>query len=292
MSNILYRGTSLSGAIKEELGPGVVYGDTFDIFEGRLQDGEASKTVAKQTPVDELNWWTPEGFDGTPYMTDTQSVTGGFSRLIGTAIGFSNGVPIVLYLDESNISASLTPIRYNLGFFDHYDGSFAWVAEEDGEVRDEDGGVVGLTTDSASGPVIWDWGTSLERSARQYEEESELIASTEQVDVSGAIKSVAIMLEGRRTPSQALATFPGYHAGFGDSGENIGRWSEVEVLEELHRKVKERAQMPNLDLVTVNLTTNVMEKVSYLDDTGFDYAYIDGERKPHDETPEYLLGIR
>lgn len=298
MTDTLYRGTSLSSAVEAELDTGKIEGFTHNIYEGELDMHDPQSTVARQTPVSELQWWTPEGFDADerdPYMTKTQPVTGGVTNRIGTAIGFSGGVPIVFYLQEGSLKPNPTPVRYGYDWFDSYRGGLAWVMGKNitGEVRGANEGLIALTTSTADGPKVWHWGKhELERRTRDHDDERELLARSEAIDISDACKGVAIMLEGRRTPTQALATFDGYHAGFGDETEiNTGRWKETRVLETLHEEVRQKAKMPVPNLYTVNLTTQMLGSYREVPAEGYDYAYTEAEgRMDYEETPSFILG--
>ena len=221
MTETLYRGTTLTSALLNELGTGSISGSRFEIYKGRIAAENPGKAAAKGVSVDDIDWWTPEGFDGDPYLTETVDIVGGLSDSIGTAIGFARGVPIVFYLDRSKLSRTPTPVQYRLDWFDRTPGALAWVSEEDGEVRGEDAGLFGLTTNTENGPQVWEWGDTLASTATTYQDESEQLAFTRELDVSGAIMAAAVMLEGRRTVKQALATFDGYHAGFGGDDETL-----------------------------------------------------------------------
>ena len=293
MPDYYYRGTSLSSAITGELGSGRIDGYTANIYRGDLDTVTPQATVARETPVDQLPWWTPKGED-RPYLTETQGITGGLTQLIGTAVGFSTGVPVVLYLRESGLNGTPTPVRYGYDYFDSIEGAAQWVYGESvtGEVRTVEDGLIGLTTTTADGPVIWEWGQrDLNESLRVYEDEREALVLADHIDIAPACAAVAIVLEGRRTPAQALATFDGYHAGFGSDGTDISRWSETEQLEQLHEEVQSAVPATIPDLWTINLTSTIPGRVNDLQFRAFDYAYQPGRgRLNHGETPDHLLG--
>lgn len=276
MADYLYRGTSLSDANREEFAYGRIDGFTADIYRGKIAEEGLNKTVTKGTPLDELPWWTPEPGD-QPYMAQEQGVTGGLSNIIGTGIDFAHGgVPIVLYLNERALNGTGQRVRYQYDFFDSVPGTLAWVYGSNikGEIHDMDAGLVGLVSQGEDGPVVWAWGQDeIQQWSYQYESEHEVVVLDSSIDISDAVEAVAIILEGRNTPAQALGTFDGFHAGFGSDAVDVSRWSTEQQLEVLHKEVRREAAT-NLDnLLTINLTTNVVEKVSTIPKQGFDYAY-------------------
>lgn len=294
MARYYYRGTSLSSAVEEELGDGRIDGFEANIYRGELDMHDPQATVTRGTPVEDIQWFTPEGED-RGYLTETQGVTGGLTNLLGAAIGFASGVPLVLYLRRSALNGTAATVRYGLDWFDGHEGALAWVYGRavDGEIRTPTEGLMGLTTMTESGPEVWEWGhRQLDATAMTYDDEHEAVVFADHIDIADACESVAITLEGRRSPAQALATFDGYHAGYGaDRETDISRWSDEELLATLHREVRAAVPQPINDLWTLNLSTHVMESVRAVPEEAFDFAYSDGQfLRDYDAVPDYLLG--
>lgn len=286
---MLYRGVSLTKALSVELATGIVSGHTVSLYKGRLDTPNPNAHVSRGTPVEELAWWKPEGMeDEDGYFTETQGVTGGFTHTVGAAIGFG---PIVMYFDRLGSGGR---INYNYRYFDATPGALAWVYGDniEGEVRDQEHGLIGLTSMGDSGPVVWRWGEDeLRRDAMQYQDEREALVWDDEVDISRTLSTVAIVLEGRRTPTQMLANFDGYHAGYADEGENTARWSTEKTLATLHDEFRSRAGVDIPELWTINLNSTLMEKFARVPESAFDFAY-DGEAiyDEYDAVPTRLLG--
>jgi len=293
MTDYLYRGTSLTAANNEEFANGRIEGYEVNIYRGRLDMFDPQETVARGTSIKDVQWWKPKGED-RGYLKETQGVTGGLSDIIGTAIGFSSGVPLVLYLNRRALNGTGAKIRYGYDWFDHYEGALAWVygRSVSGEIRTMDNGLMGLTTETPQGPQVWEWGhRDLNGAAMAYEDEQEVLVMDDHIDIAGACESVALILEGRRTPTQALATFDGYHAGFGGDGEDTSRWRTERVLDTLHHEIQQNSAMRIDDLWTINLTTAMLEKANVVPRNSFDFAY-NGTRviENYDAVPSYLMG--
>lgn len=294
MSSYVYRGVSMKAALDQELGPGVIEGHTSTIRKGKLDVENPQATVARGTPVDELNWWMPEGED-RPFLVEKQGVTGGLTHVLGTAISFSNPpVPLVFYLKESRLNGTAARVRYAYDWFDSYPAALDWVYGQSvsGEVRTLDEGLMALTTETANGPEIWEWGhDQLGGSAMAYEDERELLVFADHIDVAPCCDGVAIVFEGTRNPTTSLASFEGYHAGYETEGVDVSLWSRERRLDALHAKVREASNQPISNLWTINLSTTLMSKLHEIPESAFDYAY-DGQRviEDYDEVPDWLLG--
>lgn len=284
----------MKAALDEELGRGVVSGHTSTEYRGELDMHNPDATVARGTPVDEIQWWLPDP-DAQPYMTKEHGVTGGLTSTLGAAIRFSNPpIPMVFYLKERGLNGTPTPINYSYDWFDSHPGGLDWVYGESvsGEVRTLSEGLMGLTTETETGPEVWEWGRDdLQRTAMTYEDESELLVFSDHIDISPCCDGVAIILQGTRNPQTAIAGFDGYHAGFGSDGQDVSRWSDERILETIHAKVREESAQPIDTLWTINLTSTLMESMREIPPEIFDYAY-DGSRmiEEYDEVPQWLLG--
>lgn len=295
MVRYLYRGTSLSKANEEEFYDGRIDGFTANIYRGRLDTESPNATQPRGVSLQSLPWWTDGGRVEDPILREEQGVTGGLTNVIGTAIGFSTGVPLVIYLKESSLNGTGHRVRYGYDWFDANPGALAWVYGEsvDGEVRTEREGLIGLTTMGEGGPKVWVWGDrDLDSSTKTYEDEREVLVMEDHIDITGAIESVVVMLEGRRTPTQALAAFDGYHAGFGDADEtDTSRWAEERVFSTLHDEVQREAAMALNDLWILDLRTQMMGSFREIPPDTVDAAY-DGETvyDGPDAIPGYLLG--
>ncbi len=294
MPNYLYRGTTLNAANEAEFANQRIEGFTAEIYRGIVPDEQVHKTVPKGTPVDELPWEDPSGNPGEPLATE-QGVTGGLSDVIGTGIGFASGaVPLVFYLHERSLNGTGTRVRYTYDFFSSMPGALAWVygGIAKGEIHTESEGLLGITSHDEGTPVVWEWGhDDIRRKTMQYEEENEVLVFEDHIDISGAVESTAIVLEGRRDPAAALGAFDGYHAGFGDEGESVARWSDEEIATALHREVRESAEAPLSDLWTLNLNSSMQEKLNVIPRDDFEWAF-DGDRiiEDYDAVPQHLMG--
>lgn len=293
MTSYLYRGTSLSAANEEEFGDGRIHGFEANIYRGEFQPEGLHSTIARGTPLDDLPWRRPDP-DMTPYLEEDQGVTGGLTNVIGTAIGFSTGIPLVLYLRESSLNGGGRPIRYGYEWFNATPGALAWVygTSVSGEIRGVNEGLLGLTTMTESGPQVWEWGKrDLDGAGMAYEDEREVLVMDDDIRVAGSMESVALMLEGRRTPTQALATFDGYHAGFGDDGVDTSRWPARQVLETVYDEMHAKAEVSLPDLWIVNLSTSIMGSMPRIPEEAFDFAY-NGRAviEDYDAVPDHILG--
>lgn len=297
MTNYLYRGTSLSQANEEEFADQRIDGDTSTLYKGRLDMHNPHATVPRETPVQDIDWYRPDGVDPEDaYLTDQQGVTGGVTGTIGTAIQFTDGIPIVLYLRESALNGTGVGVRYNYDFFDAHPGALAWVygRSVSGEVHAEDEGLIGLTTQTAGGPAVWEWGrVNLNQEAAVYEDEREVLVFEDSIDIAGACAAVAITLEGRRTAKQALATFEGYHASpFADASDgNVNRMRDSDVLPALHSAFHGESAMQIDNLVTINLSKSIMGRLHQIPEGAFEWAYTDTSGfVGYDEVAPFLLG--
>lgn len=296
-----YRGTSLRDAREKELQDGMKDGFTFNIHKGRLDMHDPQSTVAAGTPLEEIQWWTPEGED-RGYLTEQQGVTGGFTHTFGSAVGFAAGdVPLVFYFTPGGFNGTDRTIRYTYDFFDSTPGALAWVegvgkGSATGEIHAMDEGLMGLTIEGAPGHYQLDrhWGHEDMRSlARRHEGETEVVMMESEADVQAAMDTVAVFLEGLHEPGRALAAFDGYSSGFGDPGEDVSRMGDEELLSNLHAEVRAASNIPLPDLWTVSVDTRVMDDVPNVAPRDVDIAY-DGTTVYEDgeDIPQYLLGYR
>jgi hypothetical protein len=299
MSRWLYRGTSLNDAREKELATGKKDGYTFSIHRGRLDMHDPQATVPAGTPLEEIEWWRPEGED-RGYLTDQQGVTGGFTSTLGSAVGFASGdVPLVFYFQSGGFNGTDMPVRYKYDFFDSFPGVAAWVegvgrGTATGEVHAEEEGLMALTVGDEEGHPQLDryWGHEDMRGlARRHEGESEVVVMDSEADVERAVQTVAIFLEGLHEPGRALASFDGYSAGY-DEGEDVGRMGDEELLSNLHTEVRAASNIDIPDLWTVSVDTRVMDDVPNVAPGQVDIAY-DGATvyEDGDAIPQHLLGM-
>lgn len=298
MARYIYRGTSLSAAAEQELGEGYIEGFEYDVYTGILDKNDVDSTEPRGTLVEDLPWADPEGNPGEP-LRQTQGVTGGMSNRLGTAIGFSGGVPIVLYLAEGRLNGQTVQVRYNYGWFETYEGALPWVegSPVTGEIRDQEAGLVGIFTDNDGERRVWKWGTDeLQQSVWAYDDEREYLVFTDRVDISPALTGVVVWLEGGRTVTQALSALSGYHGGFGgfDAGDatDVSSWSDEKKYRTLHEEVQKRSNHRIGNLYTVLHGQHVMNSVSTIPSDGFVEAY-DGDRIIEDqsELPRWVFGM-
>lgn len=293
MGDYYYRGTSLTAASEQELATGEVSGFTTTLYKGEFRSQYPDAAVARETPVRDLPWWTPEGHEGTGYITETQPVTGGLTNTLGTAVGFARGIPLVFYIDQSAVRGG--PVQYRKDYFDAQPGALAWVYGDNisGEVRSPQGDLYGLVSETSTGPVVWRWGVDqLRTDARQYQDEREVIALTDAISLPRTASAVALVFEGPRTPQTVLANLDGYHAGWGDEDEvDVTRWSDEEVLAELHAIVRNSGEYVPPRIYSVGLGVRLMEKFANIPLDGVSFTY-DGQELVDgpDGVPEWVFG--
>jgi hypothetical protein len=288
----LYRGVTLEQALVNEFGKGEISGVESMVYSGRLTEDSDSIHAARGTPLEELPWWVPEGSEDKGYHGEATSVTGGVTDRIGTAYNFSGGIPLVLFLDERSISAA--QIRYDIRSFDGMEGVFPWVYGEsvNGEIRDMEEGLVGLTTMTETGPAVWRWGReTLKRDAMQYEDERELIALSDGIPVEGPLEDVVIPAQGRQGPNRLLADFDGYYSGYRDQdATDVSQFSTEEAAARLRDEVA--ATLPDWapDVWVVGLEKSMLEHFWEIHEETFGWAY-DGERMyDYSTVPDRFVG--
>lgn len=295
MTGYVYRGVALSEANEQEFGEGKILGHETNIYRGRLDTDNPQATVVRGTPLEELPWWDDGGRVEDPILEEEQGVTGGLASNIGTAIGFSGGIPLVLYLKEGGLNGTASKVRYDLNWFDGAEGALSWVYGKsvNGEIRTEDEGLIGLTTMAESGPQVWVWGEDeLSTSAMTYEDEREALVFDDHIDIEPALDTVATFLEDQRGPKQALDAFEGYTAVPSVyDGEDITEWSQRKATETFYREVKQAADHPLDDYWVVVLNATVHSASREVEGEYLEYAY-DGDRFVEDaaDLPPHLLG--
>jgi hypothetical protein len=276
MSNYMYRGGSLSGFNDSEFVTGEIKGREFTIYKGEIRDPPAE--VPKGTPVDQLPWWSPEGFEDEPYFTETAGVTGGVTYNIGTAINFGSGLPMVLFLNESNFSCSR--VSYGYDFADSVPGAAAWVLGDftEGEVRTPEHGLLGIVESGESGPQIGDWGKrAITTGLQGFVEERECLVHSSSINVDRSLDHVVSYV----TPS----AIPRYVRGTSVND------SPRDVVPELWGSIVADAVRDIADEFWVAaLNTTLLEQVREIAPRAIDFAY-DGERVyDSGEVPEFILG--
>lgn len=292
---MLYRGTSLTAANAAEFGIGKTTGFEANIYSGRLDTETPNAHRPRGMPIDELPWWTPDETVEKGYLTETQGVVGGITPNLGTAIQFSEGIPIVLYLDES--AASPARVSYNYQWFDSMPGALAWVAggQVDGEIRTHDEGLVGLsTTGENDQPLVHSWSQDdMQSKSVQYVDEREWLVFDESVDVSGAIEAVATVIESSRGPKSVLAGMDGYHAGYRDYPDkvDVSEYSDREALLQIHTEISDQFATPIDNYWVVLLSSRLLEGFESVPADTFEVA-CDGQRCVTEvsDLPGYLLG--
>lgn len=295
MGPCIYRGLTLDEANESEFPDRVIRGAEYDIYYGRLEGQKPDATIARLTPVEELSWWDDGGRVDDPILRKTQGITGGMTHTIGTAIGFSGDIPIVLCLDESALNGSAMPVDYRRSWFDSVEGALAWVqgGQISGEVRTEDEGLIGLTTDTEFGPAVWEWGRDRVRAtSMQYYGEHESIVRSSSVDIEGALMDVVTYLESQRSPKQVLSLFEKYTASPRyEDGIDISEWSDEEIMRALYQSIRDRANDPLENYWLVVLDSVIMDDVWQIPRDTFVRAY-DGSSfyTDPDDIPPHLLG--
>jgi len=295
MSRYYYRGSSWSDSKDAELGVGKVLGDTYTIYAGVFDDNVLYKPVAPGRGVEELPWFTPEGFDGTPYIERRRGVTGGLTESVGTAMGFASGIQLVFYINQSSLNGRSARVQYKREWMTEFEGALAHIVGEEvsGEIHDQDTGVVGLTREDAYGPVVQHWGPdSLDGMAMAVEEEREVIVQAPSIDLTPCCDAIAIVQMGRVTPQKQLLTLDG--AGINtlpESAYPVNELNTEEAQDLLHQEIRERAAIDPQGLISLNLSTTDVSTVGVIPESAFEYAYTQQDGfLDYDEAPGYLLG--
>jgi hypothetical protein len=292
---LVYRGGDLVKAARQELKDGRLRSSPVEVYSGLLEMSDVSQTIPRTTALGDLPWSDRAGGE-TPYTTDRYPVVGGISSSITTAIGFSRGVPVLVYLDKASLPDTVTEVTYDLRYFNSVPGSLGWVVGDliDGEIRDVERGLVGLSLNTENGPAVWEWGPGdLRYNASLYGEEQELIALTESLDISRAIKGIALVLEGRRTARGVLDSQRGIFYGNSQAGpSHTARMSLDTALDTLYSGMERLVNIATPEMWIVSLTRGGIQKGRESLPTGaFEYAY-NGSRRYDDvaDIPQYLLG--
>jgi hypothetical protein len=294
VSDYYYRGTSLSAANAEEFANGRIEGTETTVYAGELLDDWRQYGVTAGHSLEDVPWWSPEGED-RQYLQSDVGVTGGLTTSIGTAIGFSNGIPTVLYVNERKLNGRDSPVRYGKDYFDSMKGALGWVtgASVSGEIHDRTDGVVGLTTETEEGTVVKYWGTrEMANRARQHQDEFEALVFEDHIDIVDAMDSVGLWMEGAVGPRNVLNSFDGYST-YSEGGDDVdfSEWLLSDILDALYREYRRRAATDIEDLWLFNLDTTLMGSYTEVPVGDVAWAY-DGSvlYQDMDRVPDYLLG--
>jgi len=292
---LVYRGGDFVKGGRQELKDGRLRSSPVEVYSGLLEMSDVSKTIPRATALGDLPW-SGRGGGETPYTTDRYPVVGGISSSITTALGFSRRVPSLTYLDRAALPDSVSEVAYDLRYFNSTPGSLGWVVGDliDGEIRDVERGLVGLSLSTEYGPAVWEWGPDdLRYNARLYGEEQELIALTESLDISGAVKGIALMLPYPFTARGVLDSERSVFYGNSQAGPSLNeRLPLDDALDTLYSGMERLVNIAVPEMWIVSLTRGGFQKGEDSLPTGpFKYAY-DGSRRYDDvdDIPQYLLG--
>lgn len=281
MYDRIYRGTSLSQAEQEEFATGGVSGKTINTFQAFMDPENVEED------------WAGNYLEEVPFETDLKErergVVGGMSNRLGAADSFANGVPIVFHLDSSRLSRA-QEIRYDYTYFDSVEGAMAWVdGTATGELR-VNGSLVGLLVTNDGDTTIKYWGgDDLRYRANMYNEEMELIAFTDHLDVAKAVLAVTSYV---RRPGSLLAQFDGYSAiesKLDPDATVISDWDESQVWETLYTEVRERVP-DQYDYYLFDVDRHLAQETWGYEDRDVDAVWVNGERRSPSDVDPALWG--